>query len=150
MRRFLINEKGLTMVETLLAFAVLSMVMLLITNVQLFGQEQAADQTHDVNSQANARTALKWITTDVRKIGDLYIMDANMDSSRLAISNDIFYEYDEAADTLSRNNAIIAEEISSFNYYFESGRLKIQISTTGPPNTEKEITEFETVIYVRK
>ncbi|MBU9721918.1 MULTISPECIES: PilW family protein [Bacillaceae] len=64
--KMLKNNKGLSLVEILISFALLSLVVLLVTSLHLFGQNQFNSQTNLSDNQANVRLAINILTKEVR------------------------------------------------------------------------------------
>lgn len=51
MKKLIHNERGVTLIELLGAMVVLAIVMVLIANVQIFGQKQFVNQTEQVSTK---------------------------------------------------------------------------------------------------
>lgn len=67
------NEKGITLIELLAALALVSMVILLASSVQLFGQKQVNNQTNEIQNQSNVRLALNIVTKEIRKASNVSV-----------------------------------------------------------------------------
>lgn len=149
MQQWLKNERGVTLIEVIVAFALLTMILLLISNVHLSGQRQFTDQTEQIDGQANVRLAFKWMTTDVRKYGNVH--DVNEVQSSMKVG-DISYTYSKADKTILRDGAVIAENIDSFRMEYDEAqeKLTLTIKNAETPHQKDLSKEFKTVIYIRK
>ncbi len=149
MQQWLKNERGVTLIEVIVAFALLTMILLLISNVHLSGQRQFTDQTNQIDGQANVRLAFKWMTSDVRKQGNVH--DVNEVQSSLKIGT-ITYTFSKADKTIRRDDAVIAENIESFTPEYDEAqeKLTLTIKSAETPYQKDLSKEFKTVIYIRK
>ncbi|MGG3450844.1 PilW family protein [Domibacillus aminovorans] len=149
MQQWLKNERGVTLIEVIVAFALLTMILLLISNVHLSGQRQFTDQTNQIDGQANVRLAFKWMTSDVRKQGNVH--DVNEVQSSLKIGT-ITYTFSKADKTIRRDDAVIAENIESFTPEYDEAqeKLTLTIKSAETPHQKDLSKEFKTVIYIRK
>ncbi|OKL38254.1 PilW family protein [Domibacillus mangrovi] len=149
MQQWLKNERGVTLIEVIVASALLTIVLLLISNVQLSGQRQFTDQTKQIDGQANVRLAFKWMTTDVRKQGNVH--DVNKVQSSMEIG-EISYTYSKAEKVILRDGAVIAENIDVFTPEYDEpqNKLTLTIKSVETPHQKNLSKEFKTVIYIRK
>lgn len=66
MKNILSNNKGVTLIEILVSFAIMSMVMILITTIFVFGQNQYKNQSAHAQSQGDVRLAMNILTKEIR------------------------------------------------------------------------------------
>ncbi|MFS0775784.1 prepilin-type N-terminal cleavage/methylation domain-containing protein [Neobacillus sp. 3P2-tot-E-2] len=75
MRFKLNNNNGLTLIEVLGAFTLLSLILIMASSVHFFAQNQAKKQSDEIANQTNARLAMKVITKEIRSADELDIYD---------------------------------------------------------------------------
>lgn len=56
------GNQGMTLVEVLAAFSILSLLLLLVSSIHFFGQKNFMDQTSWVEKQGSVRVAMNQIT----------------------------------------------------------------------------------------
>lgn len=134
------NEKGVTLVELLLALAIISMILLLIGNVQLFGQKQFTSQNKNIDQQANVRLAAKMITKEIRKANEVEI-----DGNTLKIGDDVF---ELKGTDIEKNGEAIIHHIDDLKFTPLNDGITLEITSIEDSNGKKE--SISTTIYTRK
>src|SRR4051812_5006625 len=90
------NEEGLTLIELLAALSIVSIVLLLASSVQIFGQKQVNTQTSDFQKQTDVRLAINILTKEIRKASDVSIkgpvMNGIVSSTELMINGTDLYK----------------------------------------------------------
>jgi len=142
------NQQGITLVELLGVLAILSVILLLVGSVHLFGQKQLVYQTDQVGKQSDVRLVVSQLTTDFRsttaddyeeveeeveyKVGDhIYKFNGSIvyrDGKKLSDNIDLF-----KLDTIGE------EELTGVNIMIES-----------KPSEQSSPTTIETTIYFRR
>ncbi|KAA0965336.1 prepilin-type N-terminal cleavage/methylation domain-containing protein [Sporosarcina sp. ANT_H38] len=115
MRKYLNNEKGLTLVEILAVLIIGSIIMLLISNVHLFGQKQYKSQSEKSRHLYDVTYAAKVITKEIRKVDESGI--ANVDSKRdhIKLTSVIEYKYNSANKSIeNKDGTILVKDIENF------------------------------------
>ena len=138
MKKLLNNERGLTLVELLAVLVIGAIILLLINNVHMFGQNQYNKQSKQAEQIYNVTYAAKVITNEIRK-AEKIIVNEKVDTLTITISN--------LSKVFNQQNL---PGISSFKVYFkgiDSRKLKIEIESTDQ-NSKKE--RIDTEIYVRE
>lgn len=141
MSKWIKKEEGITLIELLASLALLSVVIILIGSVHIFGQKQFSSQT-EANSQANdLRYTLAMISREARSAKNLAISD-----TELHIDGNI-YKLDDT--NLKKNNTIISTRVETFdvNELEKDKRIHIIIKSTLNQMSQRE--EYETIIYLR-
>lgn len=141
-KQFLKNEEGITLVELLASLALLSVVIILIGSVHIFGQRQFTSQA-EANSQANdLRYSLAMISREARS-ADTFTVEE--EASEIIIDANRYY-LDNT--NLKKNNTTLSSRVKIFNVTLEgSNRIKIRIEST--PNQLNQSEVYETTIYTR-
>lgn len=138
--KYISNERGVTLLEVILVLAIISMVLVLIINVQIFGQKQFVSQQQQINHQDNVRLAAKLITKEIRKENAVLVQD-----SSLVIGTDV---YSLKGTNIERNGIPIINDISEFNLDPLPDGVHVDIKSVAPPHGKK--ASISTVIYIRK
>lgn len=142
MSKWFKNEEGITLIELLASLALLSVVIILIGSVHIFGQKQFSSQT-EANSQANdLRYSLAMISREARSAENVKVMSAN----EIVIDGNT-YLFDKP--TLKKNTTIISSRVEDFKVgELEKDKL-IHITIESTPNQMNQREEYETTIYLR-
>ena len=111
MKKYLKNEKGLTIVEVLAVIIIGSIIMLLIFNVHLFSQKQYKSQSEKSRHLYDVTYAAKVITKEIRKAEKVTVKD-NMLTLTLNESNETIFEWQN--DTIMKDGNSFILEISKF------------------------------------
>ena len=93
MKKYIKNEKGLTLVEILAVIIIGSIIMLLISNVHLFGQKQYKSQSEKSRHLYDVTYAAKVITKEIRKADEKGIVNIGSKSDHIKLNNEIEYKY---------------------------------------------------------
>ncbi|AGK55095.1 PilW family protein [Bacillus sp. 1NLA3E] len=135
------NEKGITLIELLAALALVSMVILLASSVQLFGQKQVNNQTNEIQNQSNVRLALNIVTKEIRKASNVSVTN-----NVLTINNTDIYKLEN--NILKKNNEPLISNIQSFT--ITKTEDKVTITITNTPSNNQPKTTLSATIYLRK
>lgn len=113
---FFKNQYGLTLVEVLATFMVMSIITLTLFSVITSSSDQHNKQ-RDVNKQINdASYALKLITKDIRKYPNNIV--ANNTSLSISIDSDstekIVYSFEDTTETINKNGVLLVSDIEVF------------------------------------
>lgn len=125
MKEYFKNYMGFTLIETLAAIVILSIVMLLVFSTLNSSVEQNKEQTAEAFQINDAAYTLKQITKDIRKT---YRIDPHknpylfMDENNNLLFN---YTYDSETKKLFRDNVIIVNNIEDFNMSWNEQTVSI-------------------------
>jgi len=128
------NEKGVTLIELLAVLALLSVILLLVNSVHLFGQKQMNLQTKEVQNQSDVRLAINLITKEIRKANLVEVPTTN---DQLTINGKDVYKLE--GTTLKKNSEDIASNINKFILKKNGNQIKLTIGNLP-----------ETTIYLRE
>jgi len=111
MKKYLNNEKGLTLVEILAVIIIGSIILLLISNVHLFGQKQYKNQSEKTGYLYDVTYAAKVITKEIRKAEKVVLKD-NILTLTLNEANETIFELQN--DAILKNTNPFVFGISKF------------------------------------
>lgn len=140
------NTKGLSLVELLISITLLSMIILVITSIHLFGQNQFINQAAQVGNQADARYVINNIQSNVRSLEQTDILTVSNDSQTL-FKNGVQWIYFEDG-TIFENERIIAEGIDVFEIFISENRLDLIVESQSQKNSRS--ANFTSTIYIRQ
>lgn len=128
------SEKGVTLVELLAALTILSIVMLLVSSVHLFAQNQMHSQSNDIQIQSDERLAMNLITKEIRRAQTVEVKNRN----ELTINGVDIYMLE--GNVLKKNNVDYIYNIKGF-YVSKLGASQVNLKIGNLP---------ETTIYLRE
>ncbi len=133
MRKYLNNEKGLTLVEILAVIIIGSLIMLLISNVHLFGQKQYKSQSEKSRHLYDVTYAAKVITKEIRKADEKGIANVGSKSEHIKLTDAIEYKYNSANKSIEiKNGTILVKDIKKFVISRSGSQIDLEIiSVTG-------------------
>lgn len=134
------NHRGLTLVELILSLALISLIVLLVTSLQLFGKNQMTYQSERTELQSEVRLALNIITKDIRSAETVQI-----ENNILTVDGEIIKK---EGTHITKNGNAIASNIQEFHITEKQGKIDIKVASIAPKQG-KPITQ-STVIYLRE
>lgn len=134
MKKILKNEKGVTLVELLAVIIIISLIVGLVSSIQIFGVQQYNNQMKKDNQLSDITFALKVITKDIRKS-----KNANWKSSNEIVLDGIVYKFDDSNKTITKDGVVFVKNIKKFKITGNSGKWKITISSLVDKTVETEI-----------
>jgi prepilin-type N-terminal cleavage/methylation domain-containing protein len=135
------NQKGVTLIELLLAIALLSTVLLLANSLHLFGQKQMTNQTEEIQNQSNVRLAMNIITKEIRKAST-----ANVSNNALIINGTDVYKLDNSC--LTKNGQPLVTDLQKIDIKLIDDLITIDIADIPTNNIPQ--TTLSTTISPRK
>ncbi|WP_210468765.1 PilW family protein [Sporosarcina sp. 6E9] len=111
MNKYLENDRGITLVELLAVIVIGSLMLILISNIHIFGHKQSNDQSENSKNLFDVSYAAKMITKEVRKAetvnaeGDILTLNRGK-------QNEIVFK--KQSTSLVMNGSPIVKEISEF------------------------------------
>ncbi|MEW4305950.1 PilW family protein [Rossellomorea marisflavi] len=162
MKKYIFNQRGVTLIELLAAAVVLAIVMVLIANVQIFGQKQFHNQTEQVSHEAEVRLAMNIVTKEIRS--------SHPDNIKLSKDHDTIITdsgtITRTGSNLTLDNRTIAEHIGTFEVcepdYLggeQSDSCKkeevanpdsVKITIGSEENKNGKSSSLSTTLYIRK
>ncbi|MFD2681453.1 prepilin-type N-terminal cleavage/methylation domain-containing protein [Bacillus seohaeanensis] len=127
------SEEGVTLVEVLIALALLSMILLLANSVHLFVQKQMNSQVNKIQVQSDERLAIGLITKEIRKAETVETNHLN----ELIINETDVYKL--KSTTLTKNNEPFISNIKKFTVKKRGNQVTLKIGSLP-----------ETIIYLRE
>ncbi|WP_161878893.1 PilW family protein [Alkalibacterium sp. MB6] len=144
MKRYLKKEDGITLIELLASITILSVVILLVGSVHLFGQRQFVSQTES-NRQANdLRYSLAMISRDVRSANDFELV-----ASHHIVVDEVSYK--KEGSTLLRNGSILSNRVGQFEVVPSKDQTDTYVITIASSSNDLNQSErYSTTIYLRR
>lgn len=138
------NDQGITLVELLASLAILSIVIILVGSVHIFGQRQFIYQTESASQGNELRYSLSVMSREVRR-AESVTWD---EESRTLTVDTIQFRFSE--NRLSRNGEIIAENVSDFQASTNQEEGKVDIMIAGAQPRQGQAKTYRTTIYPRR
>ncbi|MBV6682738.1 PilW family protein [Rossellomorea marisflavi] len=140
MKKLIHNERGVTLIELLGAMVVLAIVMVLIANVQIFGQKQFVNQTEQVSHEADVRLAMNLLTKEIRSASSISVTNNTIqtDTGKIELKG----------STLQKGSKVIGENIASFSASQKDGKVTLTLKSKA--NENKKASSLSTTLYIRK
>lgn len=134
-------EEGITLVELLASIAILSLVILLVGSVHIFGQTQFISQTETASQSNDLRYSLSLVSRDVRQAGTVNI------------NEDLSYQvgphtYSFQKPNLYRNGERLSGKVEEFEIIPAEDHAELVIKST--PNRQLQDEIYKTTIYFRR
>jgi len=124
-----LNERGITLIELLVALALISIVAGGLTGVYWGGNKAFERQTAASDAQYMARSSMQQIINDIRE--GIEVALVNDDLVIIKDSDTITYHYDDSDREILRNTSPISENITGTQFNIGSGSLvEINIEAT--------------------
>lgn len=134
------NENGVTLVELLGALALLGIILLLISNVHIFGQKQFVNQTAQINHESNVRYAMNVITKEIRT------------ATSVSVSNNVITTetstFKLVGNELYQGSTVVEEGIEEFIVQQAGNKISIKIKSV--PNQAEKVASLSTNLYIRE
>ncbi|MGE5370393.1 MAG: PilW family protein [Solirubrobacterales bacterium] len=114
-------RKGMTLVELLVALAILGVVMIPISLMLQVGYRSAVEENLQVTALGQARTAMTMMMDDLRRYdfenriydpGGALVKIAG--PQQLIVKSDLVYRFDASNGTLRRNGDVVCERVKFF------------------------------------
>lgn len=136
------SEEGFTLVELLASIALLSVVILLVGSVHIFGQSQFINQTESASQSNDLRYSLSVLSRDVRRAGSV-----EKDGNTYTVDG---IEYEWARPNLTRNDELLSKQVDDFSLSILDENTKAEITIKSTQNRQGQSKEYHTTIYFRR
>jgi prepilin-type N-terminal cleavage/methylation domain-containing protein len=110
MKKYLNNERGLTLIELLAVLIIGAIIFLLISNIHIFSQKQYKEQTIKAEHLFDVTYAAKVITKEIRKSKNPVLISAN----EIHLDG-IIYKFEIGSNSINKNGVSIASNIKDFH-----------------------------------
>lgn len=139
MKKLARNEDGLSLVELLAVLAIGSIILLFISSVHIFIQNQYNSQSTEVKELTDVTIAMRSITKDIRSANQ--IVDSE-NPKELILEygediEDISYLFENK--TLKRNGAPYIHELEDFEAIYNDPTIELKIVSQSGKKVETEI-----------
>ncbi|WP_419959141.1 prepilin-type N-terminal cleavage/methylation domain-containing protein [Psychrobacillus sp. BM2] len=114
-KKYINNEKGLTLVEMLAVIIIGAIIIVLVSNIHLFTQKQFKSQSEKTGQLYSVTYAAKVITKEIRKTDGSAIITNTTNNDKISITNEIEYSYDKVNKSIiAKNGTVLARNIKEF------------------------------------
>lgn len=134
LNKYLKNNRGITLVELLAVIVIGSILIILISNIHVFGHKQSNKQSEKSASLFDVSYAAKVITKEIRKAETVKV-EENILTLNQGKANQIIFK--EQNKSLLMNNNPIVNEVSLFI---------VQPKTTEQPNGDESIEHNKNIL----
>lgn len=126
-RNIIRKQNGITLIEVLAAFVLISILTIILINVQIGSQKQY-NQQFETNSEINEVSyALKVITKEIRMTSNpSYIIEK---ANGVQINSDL-YEFDKQKNQINKNSEPFIENVKNFKVTKSGNNCSIIIEGT--------------------
>lgn len=135
------GNQGMTLVEVLAAFSILSLLLLLVSSIHFFGQKNFMDQTRWVEKQGSVRVAMNQITKVIRSAESVHV------SGEILIINGAD-QYRVTSQGLVLNGQVIFPDLATWKV--EKAGNKVLIELTSTAHSSGQAASIATEIYLRQ
>lgn len=142
MRRSLINEKGITLVELLAVIVIGGIITVLIMGIFSNGQNQYNNQTVKAEQLNDIRYAAKVITKEIRKAERV---EVNSTSLKLGLDSPVVFTFTNGE--ILQNGLALVSGIKDFSVFKNNRTLTIKIVSTEHKGVNQKV---ETEIFIRE
>lgn len=138
------NDRGFTLVELLAVLALMSVIIVLISSVHIFGQKQYINQSDQINHQSDTRYIINQIAKEVRNAKTLSVSENVLKIDAV--------EYKHSGTQVTKNGIVIAKKIEVFSTVLlpESKGKGLMLEVKSSENKQGHSTTLKTVVYVRE
>lgn len=147
MKILLKDEKGITLVELIIALAISLIVLAVGYNLFSFGLNSFSRESDNVDNQAKARRVLREISLDIRKVDAASIVIQSDEAEETVFIGDVSYTFQKETHTLLKNGEVFVTGVKSFSVEKSTdGRITLKITTLA--NNGREVS-LSSSIYAR-
>lgn len=142
MKKWMLNDRGISLVELLAVLAIGSIILSLVIGIMVNGQKTYSQQTHSAEQLTELRYAIKVITKEVRSAEKMTIAE-----NRLVVQSGGRIVFKLRNGQLWQDGSVLAERISGLNFEMEDRVLAISMETDGTTGKKQEVN---VQIYLRE
>ena len=141
------NNKGVTLVELVIAMALISIVLALGYSLYYFGFNSVTDQLDMIDNQTNVRLAVKYITQELRRAQHVMIENGNVLRIR-PMHTSSYNEFKLSVNSLLKDNTTLATGLGEFGITKVDRLITISITSTEDVNGNN--FNIRTQVYLRE
>lgn len=151
MKKYLYNEKGITLVEVLAVLVIGTIILLLISNIHLFSQKQYKSQSEKTRHLYDVTYATKVITKEIRK-ANASTIEISDDGHSIKLNNQTEYKLngDDKSIVIKSVNPtteiLFVAGIKNFEIRKESSKLIIEIESVSYEKNKTEKIKTEIIL----
>lgn len=107
-----INQKGFTLIETIIYMGILVVILLIVTNLLIASSSFSQEETARLEIQKNGRFAIERIIRDLQASQAVNIPDTSVPTNHLVISNPTQITYNISNNRLVRVDSTSTENVT--------------------------------------
>lgn len=142
MKKWMLNDRGISLVELLAVLAIGSIILSLVIGIMVNGQKTYSQQTHSTEQLTELRYAVKVITKEVRSAEKITIAE-----NRLVVQSGRRLVFEMRNGQLWQEGSVLAQRISKLKFGMEGRVLSISMETDGTTGKKQEVN---VQIYLRE
>ena len=142
MKKGVLNDRGISLVELLAVLAIGSIILSLVIGVMVNGQKTYSQQTHSAEQLTELRYAIKVITKEVRSAEKM-----NITEDGLVVQSGGRVVFELRNGQLWQDDSVLAKRISELQLEVKDRVLAISMETDGTTGKKQEVN---VQIYVRE
>jgi len=136
------RQKGVTLIELVIAMALISVITILAFSALLFGSRNFSFQSSDISNRTQVNNVVRDITNEIRKGVDLD--EIEIFGNKLVVGS---VEYLLVGNEIQKNGEFLAGNIEMFEAQKESGALKLTVKAV---DTGSKVYMVSTKIFIRE
>lgn len=140
-----VNEKGITLMELILALSLVSIILTLIASFYHFGALSFSNESVRSSNQQNMRLVMNDITKEIRNADASSTITVDQESSTITIGEIVFKLQD---NTIMKDSKVLMDNVSQFAVSMNGNSIIIEIKST--PTRLSTVDTLKTTITVRK
>lgn len=137
MKKFVKGEKGLSLVELLAVLAIGSILILLISTIHIFVQNQYNNQSAGVKQLTDITIAVKAITKDIRSADQIEISEDFSEITLIIDGDPTSYLFEK--DTLKKDGHPYIYELEKFEVQQEDSKISLTLENQSGKEIKTEI-----------
>ncbi len=139
------NKKGVTLLELIIALAIMSIIMAVCFSVFSYGMKGYQRKTANVDSQIDVRYVLSYLNREIRRAEHV---EVNTNILKLTDETGNITEYKLNGDEIIKNATTIVDGINTFMVTMNGDKIEIFIESV--ENSSGDSYELSSEITIRK
>ncbi len=139
------NKKGVTLLELIIALAIMSIIMAVCFSVFSYGMKGYQRETANVDSQIDVRYVLNYLNREIRRAEHV---EVNTNILKLTDETGNITEYKLNGDEIIKNATTLVDGINTFMVTMNGDKIEIFIESV--ENSSGDSYELSSEITIRK
>ncbi|NLV22964.1 MAG: hypothetical protein GXY49_13460 [Syntrophomonadaceae bacterium] len=139
------DEKGITLIELILAAALVSIILGIVAMFYYFGMLSFDNDSIRANNQQNMRLVINDITKEIRNVGADETITVDQANSTITIDTIV---YKLQGNKIMKNSNVLMENVNRFDVSLNGNYVSVEIEST--PSRLGTTDSLKTTIAMRK